>query len=137
VSEQLAPVIPFLRYRDTAKAVQWLTEAFGFTPVVVATDDSGQVVHASLRFGTGSVMLGPADNDSPLNMRSPSELPATSQGVYVHLTDGVHEHFARASAAGAEVVIPVEDMDYGSTEYTVRDPEGHLWSFGTYLPSEE
>jgi uncharacterized glyoxalase superfamily protein PhnB len=28
----------------------------------------------------------------------------------------------------------LEDMDYGSREYSARDPEGNLWSFGTYDP---
>jgi uncharacterized glyoxalase superfamily protein PhnB len=37
-------------------------------------------------------------------------------------------------AAGAEVVMPLTDQDYGSRDYTARDPEGNLWSFGTYLP---
>ncbi|WP_407646997.1 VOC family protein [Actinacidiphila soli] len=37
-------------------------------------------------------------------------------------------------AAGAEVVMPLTDQVYGSRDYTARDPEGNLWSFGTYLP---
>ena len=40
--------------------------------------------------------------------------------------------FERATAAGAEVVRGLTDQDYGSREFTVRDPEGNLWSFGTY-----
>ena len=37
-------------------------------------------------------------------------------------------------AAGAEIVMDLHDTDYGSREYMVRDPEGNLWSFGTYRP---
>ncbi len=44
-------------------------------------------------------------------------------------------HFRRAVEAGAEVVRPLEDTDYGSRGYTARDPEGNLWSFGTYQPA--
>jgi uncharacterized glyoxalase superfamily protein PhnB len=40
--------------------------------------------------------------------------------------------FARATAAGAEVVRGLKDEDYGSRGFTVRDPEGNHWSFGTY-----
>jgi uncharacterized glyoxalase superfamily protein PhnB len=40
--------------------------------------------------------------------------------------------FARATAAGASVVRGLADEDYGSRGFTVRDPEGNLWSFGTY-----
>ena len=33
---------------------------------------------------------------------------------------------------GAEIVRGLRDEDYGSRGFTVRDPEGNLWSFGTY-----
>src|SRR5262245_54142737 len=41
---------------------------------------------------------------------------------------------ARAKAAGAEILYGPRDTDYGSREYAARDPEGHIWSFGTYDP---
>jgi uncharacterized glyoxalase superfamily protein PhnB len=37
-------------------------------------------------------------------------------------------------AAGGEIVRPLEDQDYGSRDFAVRDPEGNIWSFGTYDP---
>ncbi|MGB9280034.1 MAG: VOC family protein [Pseudonocardiaceae bacterium] len=40
--------------------------------------------------------------------------------------------FERATIAGAEVVRGLKDEDYGSRGFTVRDPEGTLWSFGSY-----
>jgi uncharacterized glyoxalase superfamily protein PhnB len=50
------------------------------------------------------------------------------------VVDDPDAHHERAVAAGATVVRPLEDMEYGSREYSVRDPEGNLWSFGTYDP---
>jgi uncharacterized glyoxalase superfamily protein PhnB len=43
-------------------------------------------------------------------------------------------HHARAVEAGAEVVIPLRDEEYGSRGYSALDPEGNVWSFGTYRP---
>ena len=43
--------------------------------------------------------------------------------------------FERASATGAEVVQELIDTDYGSRDFSVRDPEGNIWSFGTYGPA--
>jgi uncharacterized glyoxalase superfamily protein PhnB len=77
-------------------------------------------------------MLGSARDDD-LGMKSPRELPGVNQGVYVYVKD-VDAHFARAKAAGAEIVRTLADTDHGSREYCARDLEGHLWSFGTYLP---
>ena len=48
------------------------------------------------------------------------------------VTDEPDALFERATAAGAEVARGLRDEDYGSRGFTVRDPEGNLWSFGTY-----
>ena len=66
-----------------------------------------------------------------IGFRNPPD--EVQQGVYVQVED-VDAHYARARAAGAEIVRPLQDTDYGSREYSVRDLEGHLWSFGTYQP---
>ena len=50
------------------------------------------------------------------------------------VVDDVAAHAARAEAAGAEIVTPVEEQDYGGALYQCRDPEGNLWSFGSYDP---
>jgi len=44
--------------------------------------------------------------------------------------------YQRAKAAGAEIVMDIKDEDYGGRGFWCRDPEGHLWSFGTYDPWE-
>jgi len=39
---------------------------------------------------------------------------------------------ARAEEAGAIIETGLHDTDYGSRDFSVRDPEGNHWSFGTY-----
>ena len=112
-------MFPFMRFADADGALEWLSRAFGFQQHEVYRDDQGVVGHAEMSLGPGIIMFGPGD-------------PA-SHGVYVAVDD-VDEHFQRARAAGAEIIREIEDTDYGSREYTARDPEGHVWSFGTYLP---
>ena len=51
------------------------------------------------------------------------------------MVDDPDAHYQRAKAAGAEIVRELEDQDYGSRDYSARDPEGNLWSFGTYNPA--
>ena len=62
-----------------------------------------------------------------------SSLPAGGALVYCALddVDGLYE---RARAAGADLPVEITDTDYGSRDFTVRDPEGNLWAFGTYRP---
>ena len=56
-----------------------------------------------------------------------------SASVYLVVSDP-DAHHDRAQKAGAKVVIPLRDEDYGSRGYTALDPEGNAWSFGTYRP---
>jgi uncharacterized glyoxalase superfamily protein PhnB len=71
-------------------------------------------------------MLGSTSDDNEFSRRKPG-----MSSIYV-VTDAPDALFDRATAAGAEVVRGLRDEDYGSRGFTVRDPEGNLWSFGTY-----
>ncbi|MFD6273209.1 VOC family protein, partial [Nocardia asteroides] len=48
------------------------------------------------------------------------------------VTDQPDALHARAIAAGARLIRDLRDEDYGSRGFSVADPEGNLWSFGTY-----
>jgi uncharacterized glyoxalase superfamily protein PhnB len=67
-------------------------------------------------------------------LKTPRELGAVNQGVYVIVDDDIDAHYEHATSAGAEIVRPLQDTSYGSRDYLARDPEGNLWSFGTYRP---
>jgi uncharacterized glyoxalase superfamily protein PhnB len=127
MTDNQAIVWPALRYADAQAAIRFLVAAFGFKETAVHADDNGVVMHAELRWpGGGGIMLGSERPDSVI-----AELPAGVGSVYV-VTDEPDALFARATAAGARVVRGLTDEDYGSREFTVRDPEGVYWSFGTY-----
>lgn len=121
---------PLLTYRDAPAAMAFLRDAFGFEEVASYSRDGEPSVidHAEMRWPLGGgVMFGTAG-------REESEFGRRQTGndaVYVVCDDPDHL-FARATAAGAEVVRGLVDEDYGSRGFTVRDPEGNLWSFGTY-----
>lgn len=123
-------VWPILSYRDAPAALAFLAEAFGFETRAAHTreDDPSIVEHAEMRWPLGGgIMFGTAGkDDSPFGRRTPG-----NDAVYVVCEDP-DALFARATGAGAEVVRGLTDQDYGSREFTVRDPEGNLWSFGTY-----
>lgn len=126
-----APAVwPVLTYRDARGALAFLVAAFGFEEraAYAREGDPATVEHAELRWPLGGgVMLGTAGkDDSPFGRRAPG-----NDCVYVVCQDP-DALLARATAAGAEVVRGLADEDYGSRGFTVADPEGNLWSFGTY-----
>ena len=124
-------VFPTLRYRDAKAAIDWLDRAFGFERHAVY-EDGGVVHHAELKVPGGMVMLGsvksPEHNE--YNAVAP---PPGSASIYVVVSD-TDAHRDRAKAAGAEILMELHDTDYGSRDYMTRDPEGNVWSFGTYNP---
>lgn len=121
--------VPVVPYSNPRAAIQWLEKAFGATVVLVVPPDPDQpLAHAEVAVGTGLVMVDDADRtDSPFALPGPVVVY-----VVVEDPDALHE---RASAAGAEIIMPLTDQDYGSREFAARDPHGNVWSFGTYRPS--
>ncbi|MGH9049149.1 MAG: VOC family protein [Acidimicrobiia bacterium] len=119
-------IFPTLHYDDAPKAIEFLTEALGFTENARHENPDGTIAHAQLLWHGGIVMLSSAGaEESIFDLR-----PVC---VYV-VVDDVDEHHRRAAAAGAEVVMEPTDQDYGSRDYAVRDFEGNVWAFGTYRP---
>jgi len=97
--------------------------------------ENGTIAHAELTLGGGMIMLGSCkDDEYGRGFRSPHELGGIeTRSTYIVVTDA-DAVYARAVAAGAEIVRPLQDTPYGSREFGVRDPEGHTWSAGTYDP---
>lgn len=120
---------PTLRYDDAPAAIEFLTGALGLVRQQVHMAEDGTVGHAELSFGDGVVLLGTrSDPGGPFD---------TGRAVVYLVADSpaaVDAHHDRAVAAGAPVVQGLTDQPYGSREYAVLDPEGNVWSVGSYRP---
>ncbi len=131
-------ILPRLAYRDAAGAIAWLTQAFGFierADARVATDQ-GDVILTEMQLGSGIVIVGRAGGH---DLQSPATLEARTQMVVAYVDD-VTGHCTRAEAAGAQIVMPLEDQPWGDRRYEALDLEGHRWSFLEHLrdvPPEE
>lgn len=125
-------IFPALRYRDADAALSWLTEAFGAQAADVHRDAQGRIAHAELKLADELIMLGTLADDGFLGGSQPDPRAGTVS-LYIAVADP-DAAYARAVRAGAEVVRELTDTDYGSREFSVRDPEGIPWSFGTYNP---
>ena len=128
----MAGFVPYFSYRDAGAALDWLETAFGFERTQEYRDDSGTVVHAELRFGDGSIMLGSGEPPAPEPGRARETSPR-AHGVYA-VVDDVDAAHERAVAAGAHVVYPPEETEFGTRRFRALDLEGYEWSFGSYAP---
>jgi uncharacterized glyoxalase superfamily protein PhnB len=128
-------LVPLMRYRDVSAAIDWLCSALGFEKQVAVSDPDGGVYYAQLTYGNSMIMLGSV-RDSELDklMCQPDEVGGVeTQSCYL-VVDDADAHYARATAAGAEIVLDIKSDGLGRRGYSCKDPEGHIWNFGTYNP---
>ncbi|NND05562.1 MAG: glyoxalase [Saprospiraceae bacterium] len=129
-------LIPTLRYHDPAKAITFLSEAFGFEEKAAFKNDEGIVIHAELAIGDGILMIGWTGYDSPFGqfLIHPDETKGRNTMTGFIVVEDPDAHYAQAQAAGAEILLPLVEQSYGGKDYSCRDIEGYVWSFGSYDP---
>ncbi len=130
------PVIyPAIRYADAHVAIAWLQRVFGFQLHALYENPDGTVAHAELQLGGAFIMLGSQREDF-VGTCTPAEAGGVTSTVYLYVPD-VDAAYARATATGAQMIMPLRQMEYGAREFMTRDPEGQVWSVGDYRPAPE
>jgi PhnB protein len=122
-------ITPYLVVRGVRRLLDFVTQAFGAEVVFQMPRPDGEVAHAEIRIGNSMVMCGPASDEHP---------PVPGM-LYLYVTD-VDAVFAKAVAAGGEVVRPLADQFYGDRSGGVKDPCGNQWWIATHIedvPMEE
>jgi PhnB protein len=119
----LGALYPFLAVRDTDAAIAFYTKAFGAT-VRERVEAPGGPVVAVLEIA--GMPFGVATESAELGTPSPESAGVTTVRVSLHVDDP-DAAAARAIAAGATEMFPVEDQPYGLRQGRVVDPFGHHW----------
>lgn len=126
-----------LYYRDAARAIDWLCDAFGFQVRLKIEGEGGRIEHSELTFGDGLIMVGDelaGERKGAGHRKSPQSLGgANTQSIMVYVDD-VLAHCERARRAGAKIVQEPKVTDYGEEYwedrgYEAEDLEGHHWWF--------
>ncbi len=137
-------VLPFIRCRDPARSIEWLCRALGFETDYVARRDDGSIVFAHLRFGDSLIMVTPATDavavpaiDTVAAERNalitlPAEIEHGETQSSYFVVDDIEAHYRNAKEAGADIVLEIKTYQHGGCCYSCRDPDGHVWTFGTY-----
>jgi uncharacterized glyoxalase superfamily protein PhnB len=129
---------PGLRYRNVDGAINWLSKAFGFEVLTVDRDEDGYATYAELSFGSTILMVGAVSGfEIDRYMKQPDDIGGAETQCTYYVVDDIETHFNRARAAGCEIVIGIQSRPNGGRAFTCRDPEGHLWCFGTYDPWQQ
>jgi uncharacterized glyoxalase superfamily protein PhnB len=95
-------------------------------------------MHSQLTFGNGMIMVGSVISGTPVSklLKQPDEIGgAETQTPYLVVSE-IDTIYASAKIAGATMVIDLAEKEHGGKAFTCSDPEGHVWSVGTYDPWE-
>jgi PhnB protein len=121
-------VVPYLQINGASDAAEFYGRAFGATEVFRhPVDQSGRTMHIHLHIHGRSVMLSDPYPEYGHALQAPQAFNLTLQ------VNDIDSWFARAVAAGVEVVMPVQEMFWGARYCQLKDRFGVLWSMNQPL----
>lgn len=123
-------VTPYLIVHHAADAIEFYKRAFGAEELFRMPMPDGRIGHAEIKIGDSPIML--ADENVEEGYRSPRSLGGAGVSLMLYVPD-VDTVFARALAAGATELAPVQDQFYGDRSGKLRDPFGHTWMISTHV----
>lgn len=133
-ANEYSPLSPYLKVKGAKQAIEFYKKAFGAkVRMVMEAEDKKRLMHADLIINGGELMLSDefAEFGEPATVPPPSVKTST---VSVHLqVDDADKWWARATAAGAKVVMPLADQFWGDRFGMIRDPFGHVWSIASAI----
>jgi PhnB protein len=122
----------YLIVKDAARALEFYKQAFGATEIMRMYGPGENIGHAEIRIGNSAIML----SDEFPDFGAVSAATLGGSPVKIHLSvDDVDAVAARAVAAGAKVLHPVQDQFYGERSGQFADPFGYTWMIST--PTEQ
>ncbi|MFY9583403.1 MAG: VOC family protein [Candidatus Acidiferrales bacterium] len=120
---------PYLIIKDAARAIEFYKKAFGATEIMRMAEPSGKVTHAEIKIGNSPIML--ADEFPEMGARSPQTIGGSPVSIFLYV-ENVDALANQAIAAGAKVLMPVQDQFWGDRYGKLADPFGHLWDIATH-----
>jgi uncharacterized glyoxalase superfamily protein PhnB len=117
-------VLPHVVYQNLPEAIAWLHRVFGFEEYYRygAPPAGGQI-----RAGRAVIQVRQARGQQ----QSPAQLGYGTQSLTIFLDD-VDGHYARAKAAGANILEQPHETEYGEYQYAAEDLDGHHWLFSRH-----
>lgn len=130
IPQGMHTVTPHLICNGAADAIEFYKQAFGAVEAARLPGPDGKLLHAMILIGDSPVML--VDEFPDFGSFGPKALKGSPVTLHLYVDD-VDATFARAIAAGAKTIMPVDDMFWGDRYGQVEDPFGHHWSIATHV----
>lgn len=118
---------PLLNVADTERALGFYGDVLGFE-VLDRHPEHGRPVWAALKAGPVQIMLNQPDHAVRVGRVADASY---SDVVLYFAVDDARSLHRRLEQLGIPTS-PVEHMDYGVWEFTLRDPDGYELAFGSF-----
>ena len=117
-------VIPALAVADIAKSIRWYNDVLGFETGFTMPDESGKLMHGSVKRGDVELMFGHVDPNNP------HDQGPLGQGLALYTTVGEDEDvdalYDHAKKAGGTILQEPKDQFWGHRDWAVTDPDGYI-----------
>ena len=138
MKENNACIIPTMRYQNARIAIDWLCNALGFEKHLIVEGEKNTIAHAQLTFGNSMIMISSEnENEYGKLVKTPESLNGNNTQAPYIIVEKIDEHYEKAVAAGARILIEIKDEEYGGRGYTCKDIEEYIWNFGSFNPWSE
>lgn len=129
IPDGMHAVTPHLVCAGAADAIEFYRKAFGAEEAMRLPGPDGRLMHAMVRVAGAPVML--VDEMPEHGALGPKSLKGSPVTIHLYVAD-VDAFLAHAVAAGARLIMPVDDMFWGDRYGIIEDPFGHHWSVATH-----
>ena len=130
IPDGMHTVTPHLICAGAADAIEFYMKAFNAVEMGRLAGPQGKLLHGAIRIGDSTVML--VDEFPEWGSLGPKSLKGSPVAMHVYVED-VDAFVARATAAGAKITMPLQDMFWGDRYCKLEDPFGHQWSVATHV----
>ena len=130
IPEGYHTLTPYLIVKGAARALDFYAKALGAKELFRMAEPSGRVGHAEMSIGDSRFMLA---DEFPERGAVAPPAPGGRYVTFLVYVPDVDAAFARAIAAGAKAVRPVQDQFYGDRSGMLEDPFGHQWTLATHV----
>jgi uncharacterized glyoxalase superfamily protein PhnB len=108
-------VMPYLILEDASGFLSFTKKLFDAKELQKVTDDNGGIVHAEIKIGDSTIMVG----------NSGGQWKPQPAGLYIHIEDS-DEIYKKALEMGSKSVMEPSDQSYGRAS-GIADPFGNTW----------
>jgi PhnB protein len=119
VPRQYGTVTPTMNQSDASATIAFCRKAFGAKLLSKMAGPGGKLMHAEIQIGDSIVMVSDAVME-----------PARVASLFLYVPK-VDKAIAKAVKAGAQVIMPAQDMFWGDRFGRLKDPFGNLWALAS------